>query len=289
MEVYAIISALTTAASWAFVTQLQKRGLQSTDARTGAFIVILSFASLFWILAPFFLIDRHWFGSWPVVIFALSGVLVPGLAQQFHMLSVERMGPTATAVIGSFTPAFAIVPSMIVLRETLNHQGIVGIILMVCGVILTVKANTTNKPQFAYRLIWLAFIAAVCRGLSQPLTKTGLIEMPEPFFATLVMVTSAVIFMGICQVCRDRSTIRFSLGPHTLWLVASGIIVSMGFLALYMALHFGDVVIVSPFIATVPIWVLIFNHFIFKTEQITKLHVTAAWLATCGAIVLILR
>lgn len=259
--------------------------MQKTDARTGAFIVILSFASLFWILAPF-LIGWHLFSTRAVLIFILSGVLVPGLAQQLHMLSVERMGPTTTSVIGSFTPAFAIVPSVIFLGETLSLQGILGIVLMIAGVILTVLGNT--KAQFAYRLIWLAILAAACRGLSQPLTKTGLTEMPKPFFATLIMVTSAVIFMGICQLFRDRSTIQFSLGPHTLWLVASGLIISIGFLALYIALHFGDVIIVSPFIATVPIWVIIFNHLIFKAEQSTKFHVIGASLATGGAIVLIL-
>ncbi|MCY4151036.1 MAG: hypothetical protein OXE94_02220 [Aestuariivita sp.] len=60
MEILAVLLSLATAATWALVTQLQQRGLAAVDARTGALVVVLSFAGLFWFLAPF-VIEWHWF------------------------------------------------------------------------------------------------------------------------------------------------------------------------------------------------------------------------------------
>ena len=261
MELYAILLATSTAASWAFVTQLQKRGLRRTDARSGALIVVASFAGLFWLLAPF-MIEWQWFGTRAALVFALSGLVVPGLAQQFHMMSVDRLGPTMTSVAGAFAPAFAIAPALLFLGESLNVQGLFGIALMVAGIVLAVQANAAGRQNAPLMLIWIAIVAAACRGLGQPIAKLGLADLPEPFFATLVMVSSATALIAATHLVRDRQTVRIAAGPHLLWFVAAGAVLGLGFLTLSLALNLGDVVVVAPFTATVPIWILLFNHFV---------------------------
>jgi len=288
MEILTVFLSLATAATWALVTQLQKQGLASVDGRTGALVVVLSFAGLFWLLAPF-LIKWNWFSTQAALVFALSGLIVPGLAQQFHMLSVEKLGPSLTAVVGTFAPVFAVVPAIFFLGETLNLQAVVGIVLMVLGVILSISAKTKTTGIFSLVLIWLAIGAAATRGLGQPISKFGLNDLPEPFFATLVMVTSAAAFIGVTHLIRDRATIRFELNRNFLWLVVAGGALGIGFLLLYVALNIGDVVVVAPFIATMPIWVVLFDHFIFKHDKIGKCHVAAALIVSAGAIVLITR
>lgn len=288
MEILTIFLSLATAATWALVTQLQQRGLAAVDGRTGALIVVLSFASLFWLLAPF-VIEWQWFATRAALVFALSGLVVPGLAQQFQMLSVEKLGPTLTAVVGAFAPVFAVIPAVLFLGESLNLQAAFGIALMVAGVILSVRAKTMAVGAFSLVLTWLAIGAAATRGLGQPISKFGLNELPEPFFATLVMVTSAAAFITGAHMLRDRETIRFELSRGLLWLVAAGGILGTGFLLLYAALNVGDVVVVAPFIATMPIWVVLFDRFIFKHDKIGLWHVAAAVVVTVGAIVLITR
>lgn len=231
MEVTAIALSLATAAIWGFVTQLQRRGLNYVDGRTGALIVVSSFAGLFWLLVPF-LIEWHWFTHPATLIFVISGIIVPGLAQQFTMLSIERVGPTVTSVVAAFVPVFAVAPAVVFLGETLSLQAGLGIALMVLGVILAVQAKTQSVGKFSLVLIWLAIAAAASRGLGQPISKAGLNELSEPFFATLVMVTSSVIFIGLAQLTRHRSSIRFALSRDILWLVAAGCLLGVGFLML---------------------------------------------------------
>lgn len=175
MEFLTIFLSLATAATWALVTQLQQRGLAAVDGRTGALIVVLSFAALFWLLAPF-LIEWQWFTTRATLVFVLSGMVVPGLAQQFQMLSVEKLGPTLTAVVGAFAPLFAVVPAVLFLGESLNFQAAAGIALMVVGVVLSVRAKTKSVGAFSLALIWLAIGAAATRGLGQPISKFGLNE-----------------------------------------------------------------------------------------------------------------
>lgn len=134
-EILTVALALATAATWALTSQFQKKGLSGVDGRTGALIVISSFAAFFWGLAPF-LIEWHWFGTRAAVIFAISGLVVPGLAQQFQMLSIEKLGPTLTAMVGAFASVFAVVPALLFLDEHLNFRSGLGIVVMVVGVVL---------------------------------------------------------------------------------------------------------------------------------------------------------
>lgn len=288
MVALTVLLSLATAATWALTTQFQRKGLVSVDGRTGALVVVSSFASLFWLIAPF-VVEWEWFATKAALIFFLSGLLAPGIAQQFQMLSVERLGPTFTAAVGAFAPAFAIAPAIFFLDETLNLQGFLGISLMIAGIVFSVRAKAKGTGSFALTLIWLAIAAAGFRGIAQPVAKLGLTELPEPFFATLVMVTAALIFIGGSHFFRPRDDIRFEVGPNLLWLVLAGCTLSLGFMLLSVAYTIGDVVVAAPFIATMPIWVVLFDHFIFKHDKITKGHVAATAVVTIGAIVLITR
>ncbi len=288
MDIITIALALATAAIWGLVTQLQRRGLDYVDGRTGALIVVFSFAGLFWLLAPF-LIEWHWFTNPATLIFVASGIIVPGLAQQFTMLSIEKLGPTVTSVVAAFVPVFAVGPAVLFLGETVNLQAAAGIALIVFGIVLAVQAKTRSLGSFPLVLIWLALAAAAARGVGQPISKTGLNALPEPFFATLVMVTSAAVFIGVAHLLRDRATIQFAVTRNLIWLVAGGGLLGIGFLLLYAALTLGDVVLVAPFIATMPIWVIVFDHFIFRHDRIGKWHVAAAVIVTIGSVVLVTR
>lgn len=288
MDALTIGLSLTTAAAWALVMQFQKKGLAAVDGRTGALVVVASFAVLFWLIAPF-AIEWHWFGTQAALVFAMSGLLVPGLAQQLHMLSVEKLGPTLTSVVAGFVPVFAILPAILFLGEKLNLQAVIGIAVMIIGVILSVRAKSRSFGAFALTMLGLPIIAAAARGLGQPISKYGLSSLPEPFFATLVMVSAATAFISAVHLMRDRATIRLEVGRDLIWLVLAGCLLGLGFLSLYAALNQGDVVVVAPFIATVPIWVVLFDHFIFKHDRIGKAHFVATVVATLGAIVLITR
>jgi drug/metabolite transporter (DMT)-like permease len=288
MDLFAAALSLVTAMIWGFVTQLQRRGLNFVDGRTGALIVVLSFAGLFWIMAPF-LIEWHWFTHPSMWIFAISGVFVPGLAQQFTMMSIEKIGPTVTSVVAAFVPIFAVAPAILFLGENINFQAAIGIGLIVLGVVLAVRAKSQNVGSFPIILVWLAFAAAASRGFGQPISKLGLQDLPEPFFGTLVMVSASAIFIGGAQAIRDRQSIQFRYSVNLLWLVAAGSLLGIGFLLLYLALNMGGVVVVAPFIATMPIWVIFFDHLFFKHERIVLQHICAAIVVTVGSMILILR
>lgn len=288
MVALTVFLSLATAATWALTTQFQRKGLASVDGRTGALVVVASFATLFWLIAPF-VIEWEWFTTRAALIFFLSGLLAPGIAQQFQMLSVERLGPTFTAAVGAFAPAFAIVPAILFLGENLNLRGFLGISLMIAGIIFSVRAKAKGTGSFPLLLIWLAIAAAGIRGIAQPVAKLGLTELPEPFFATLVMVTAALIFIGGSHLLRPRDSVRFEVSLNLLWLVLAGCTLSLGFMLLAMAYSIGDVVVAAPFIATMPIWVVLFDHFIFKHDKVMKEHVVATVIVTIGAIVLITR
>ncbi len=125
------------------------------------------------------------------------------------MLSVEKLGPTLTATIGALAPVFAVVPAVSFLDESLNLQATFGIILIVIGIIMSIQAKTKIVGAFSLVFLWLAIGAAATCGLGQPISKFGLNDLSKPFFATLVMVTSAAVFISATHLTRDRITIRF--------------------------------------------------------------------------------
>ncbi|MAM62237.1 DMT family transporter [Maritimibacter sp. UBA3975] len=281
----AIVAALAAAVVWALNMHIQRKALDTTDPLLGAFLSVSAVAGVCWLASPW-LLDWSWWMTPAAALFAVTGLLFPGLGQTLQVYSVARVGATLTASLGALTPAFAVLIGISILGERMTLPAALGLALTIFGLICATWTRRGKPRAFPLWAIALPLAAALARGIAQPGLKVGLEDVPSPYFALLAASSAATLLLGSI-VCLSRPAALGTWHGGNAWFLLTGVINGVGILALNFALKHGPLVIVSPLAATVPLWSLLFGLTIFRREALGLQHVVVAFLIVSGCIMLV--
>ena len=287
-ETILLASAIAFAASvvFAFSNHIQHIAVDHMDVRAGTLVNVGTTAILLWCAAPLFLslepISIHAIG-----LFALAGLIVPSLSMTLHTLSVRMIGPGITAGLTSTSPVFATVIAVAVLGEIITGRILVGTAIVVCGIGFIAFRSRKTGATWPIWAILVPLGAALTRGLAHNIVKLGLNDLPNPMTAALISSTvSLLVLFFVHGVSRQRVP-RGARGYF--WFGLCGILNGIGLVSLNTALHLGDVVVVSPLIATTPAFTLLTGWLFFKREAITWSSVIAITVIFVGCLLIITR
>jgi len=276
---YAVLSAALFGA--ALVTT--HSGLKYLDAASGAKISIPSATLLFWLLAPF--VDLAGWQAAAIGIFALVGLFFPAVVTLLTFAANRRLGPTMTGTIGSTAPLFAVLGAALFLDEALGLRELFATALIVLGCVALSRPGSEDIPEQRHGALWLPWSAAALRALAQVLSKAGLALWPNPFAAALVGYTlsSAVVW---APALGRRTRPEFNRHGAT-WFAVTGILNGVAVLCLYRALSTGAVVLVSPIVATYPMFTLMLSALVLREERMSGMLIAGVALTVAGVIVLL--
>lgn len=263
-----VVLALTCAFLFALGGQIQSIGLQSMEARTGTMVSIGANTLFYWLLAPWLLNPAYFFTT-AVLLFAMIGLIRPAISANLAVAALRHIGPTLTTTLSSTSPLFAAAIGVLLLDEMLTWQIVIGTIGIIMAVILLAmkdKAAPTTFPLWALALpIGAAFIRSVGHGI----TKVGMVEVPDPYFAAMIGASvSFVITFMLWAVKGERKPINFSTaGPY--WFMSAGCIFGFALICLNTALLHGEMITVVPIVASAPIFSMLMSIFVFRRERVT--------------------
>lgn len=131
-----------------------------------------------------------------------------------------------------------------------------------------------------------AMIAALSYGSSQVIARHAVTDLAPPLVGTFL-----ALFWGTLGFAALSAR---NLGPRSpswrrgaLYFSGAGVFSSMGVTLMFTALSRGEVVILSPILATNPLFTLLFAAvFLRGVERITRRHVLGTALVVAGVIVL---
>src|SRR5712671_644215 len=224
-------------------------GLRHLDPARGALVSIPSTTLLLWLLAPLLYRGEGW-NATALAIFAVVGLIFPAVVTLLNFASNRITGPTIAGTISSTTPLFAVFGAVLFLGELLPLAG------------------------------------AAIRGGSQATVKAGLALWPDPFVAVLVgyTVSCGTIFAaGRTLVPKDAAPLS---RRGILWFVAVGFCNGLGVLAMYAALNAGQVSVVSPLVATYPLFTLALSVLFLREERFGPRVLLGVALTVAGVVVL---
>ena len=293
----AILLALLASSLFAVGILCIRQGLYYTDSVTGTLVSIGSTTVYYWLAAP-------WFFQWAegpavaVLIFALSGLFRPLLSANLSAAGTGRLGPTLSSTVASTGPFFGIAAGVFVLGEPLTPPLLLGAGGIVLGVgVLSWRGRTPmDWPRWA---LLLPMGAAALRSLAQMLTKLGLVTLPSPFMAGLSAYTVSFAFAlggwmlhqrrqgGAATSQRDLRVLTGFRWPHRLgvaWFAAAGLSNGAAIFSLNSGLQVGDLVMVSPVVATSPLFTLIFSALFYRQERFTLRVLSAVFLIVAGVV-----
>ena len=260
-------------------------GLRYLDPARGALVSIPSTTLLFWLLAVFLFRGEGW-NATAFAVFAVVGVIFPALVTFLNFASNRLTGPTVAGTISSTTPLFAVLGAMLFLGEPLSPAAMAGTAAIVLGVIALTARSAGRPRDWAAWVILLPLAGAAIRGGAQAAVKGGLAMWPDPFVAALVgyTVSCAMIFAG------NRAFVPRASAPFDrrgiFWFIAVGICNGLGVLAMYAALNRGQVSVVSPLVATYPLFTLALSALLMREERFGPRVLLGVALTVAGVVVL---
>jgi drug/metabolite transporter (DMT)-like permease len=259
-------------------------GLSHIDAMAGARVSVPTAAALFWLCAPF-LDWSAW--QWPAAgIYALVGLFFPAAVTLLTFEANRRMGPTVAGTIGSTAPLFAVLGAAAFLGEALGVRELIATSVIMMGSMALSRSDGGNGGTAPVAAQWLPWSAALLRALAQVLTKAGLALWPSPLAAALVgySVSAAVVWTaGAARGGRPLNR------RGTAWFAFTGLLNGLAVLAMYGALNTGPVHLVSPIVATYPLFTLALSAALLERERLTARLAAGVAATVSGVAILLVR
>ncbi len=279
---FALLSAVFFAAE-ALCVRLSLRG---STAATATVVSIGTNITALWVVAAAGGSLRHLL-TFASLVFLMAGAFAPALARLTYYKSINLIGVARAAVLSNTTPLFAAMLAVPVLGERLTWPVGAGTVLVVAGVALAIRpgAEPPSTHSTGRRLTTgglLALNTAVMASVSSMLRKIG-----DPVLGAALTVTGSLVVLVPYVAARWKDEpLRASRGS-LVWLIASGLLTTGGFLAYYLALSLGDVVVVTPLSNTTPLFVVALLSAFRQVERVTAHIVVGAALTVAGVLLIV--
>jgi drug/metabolite transporter (DMT)-like permease len=264
---------------------LTQFGLRWMSPWVGVAISIPTSTLLFWCLAPFLVTSSE--GSLrAVILFACVGVFFPGAAALLNFESNRLMGPNIAGALSSMTPVLAVLLAIVYLGERIRGPQLLALGAIVVGISLMYRVHI-NLTARSLWLLALPILSAAIRGVVQPIIKVGFEWWPSPIAAVVVSYTVSSAVLILAAFARAGGTIPDIDHRGALWFAAVGLCNGLAVLAMYAALKYGPVTVVSPLVAGYPLVTLVMSRALLGKEDISPKLITGVTGAVFGVVLLL--
>ncbi len=264
-----------------------RRGLQYSNASTVTLLSLISQTVLLWAVVAVFtgIPDVGKGFLWGATI---VGFLMP-VVRWLTYTGIARIGAARGTALRSTHPLFSALLALTFLGETATAPLLTGILLVVAGIVLI---SWREEERIATARWWhgaYSLSGAIAAAAVHNIARASLKSAAYPIlFAAIVGGVSLIVFAGY---------LALTGAPHRpVWdrramkpFVTAAVLENIGFLLFNTALSVGPVVIVTPMVATQPMWVLVFTVvFLRSIEMVTLRTVSGSAAVVAGTLAITL-
>jgi len=247
--------ALLAAISYALFTLHGWFGLQHSTPLAATIVSLLARTVLLW-TAVVVTGGIPVFVRLALIVFVILGIL-QSVTSLLTFVGLHKIGTSRSQPLRNTYPLWSALIAIVIMHEEASAMIVTGTLLTVVGVVLISWKPDVPPPGYRWWHIVFSLAAGVLAGVAFPLRRYGLTLTNEPvFFAAVVAVVSLAGAVPYNWLSRDR---RISMWhpKGILHFSLSGFFEGLGALLALMALSSGRVVVISPIVATTPLWNLI--------------------------------
>jgi drug/metabolite transporter (DMT)-like permease len=223
-----------------------------------------------------------------LAVFALAGVLAPGLSQILFMLAVRDAGSSRASVVVGGAPLVGATLAILLLDEPLRTPLVLGALLIVVAGVLLAREPTRPEHFRAVGLVFAA-VATVFFSVRDVIVRWYSEEAALGSFeaAAASLAMGWLLMTAFAAVSRRGQPPRELLRPTLAAFVPAGVFFGLSYVLLFEAYYRGEVTIVSPLVATESLWTVLLSALILRRSELVgpRLVLGAALVVAGGALI----
>jgi drug/metabolite transporter (DMT)-like permease len=278
-----VVLALSAAFLFALGIQFTRKGLRHIDPRTGTLISIGTATFLYWAASPW-LLERFYWLSPAIALFAAIGLFRPFLSSNLSMLGTQYLGATISSTLASTSPVFGVSLGVLLLGEHLGLDIALGTAAVIAGVVVLSWRDQVSRAWPWWALL-LPIGAALLRSVAQAFAKLGMESLPSPYFVGLVGY-SVSFLVAVADHRRRGAGLELVVNRGCGWLVLTGLSYGFAILSMNSALNCGRLSVVAPIVASAPLFTLLLGVWLFRERAVTRRVVLAVLLVVPGVVLI---
>jgi len=277
VEGLSLVTSVTNALSIVLIS----KGMRDADANSASLTCTSIQALILSGLLVFRLPELDWAA---VAYFAISGIFALGIGRLLYFMAVGRLGVSVSSAIIGSNPLISTFLAIIFLGEEVVLATLMGVILVVSGVYLLSGAG---DESFRSNAILIPILSATSYALSNVIRKAGLNIQPHPILGAQVgaVAGSLSFFLYLAATGRlsEINASRRGLGYFS----ASGLLSSLGWIALMMAMERGTVAVVTTIVYSYPLFSLILSWLFLRGQEDLSRNVVLGCIIVVVGVVLV--
>jgi drug/metabolite transporter (DMT)-like permease len=218
------------------------------------------------------------------LLFALSGVLSPGLVRLFYYKGLKTLGASGNSAVFSVYPLYSALLAVVLLSEILSPENWLGILCIILGVIfidLSIHGNSGQGNAGRKNLIF-PIIGGATLGVSSILRKYALNFCNTPILGVAIAYVFSLLPYALILVYSVPVRRNLALKQDFRWFWIAGIGQAVSWALAFYALSFEQVSITMPLLSIEPLFVAVFAYLYLRELE----HVSAKLLASIAVTVL---
>lgn len=286
-ELYVLITAFLRG----FSNIPTKKGLQTSNPNTSAFIYLIINTVLLWYMV-FVLYPGEQLNTNGLVYFVAAGICAPAVARLFKDTGLKRLGVALSTPVISTNSLFSVTMATLFLGEEITVYIIAGAILIFIGVNV-ITWQKVNRVEWRKKDLVFPLIAAFFFASSTNLRKIGLDINGLPLLgAAFTSTTSLGVLLISLLVARVRNSEDWTLNLNReslKYFTIAGLTSSVAFMFYFTALSMSTIVSIQPIAGTSPLWAIFFSYIFFRdTEVLTSRTILGALVIVAGVALIFL-
>jgi transporter family protein len=261
---------LLTAFCYGSSAVLTRRGMRNSNPLTGAVVgalvqvVLLTFVVL--------AIPPKNFNWAAFFYFVSSGLLASTFGRFLNYKSIEKLGVSLSATIIGSSPLFSTLFAVLFIGEDVALMTLMGTASIVTGIAIT-RSGGRMGSSILDATILLPIAAAAFYGISSVVRKVGLDILPESAFGALIGAGASLASFGAYFTVTGRLELMEINQESAKYFLASGLVVTIGWLSMFTALTTGNVSVVSALIGTNPLFSVILSLALLRDSENFNLRI----------------
>jgi len=224
-----------------------------------------------------------------IALFAIGGLLTPGLVRLFYYNGLKKLGTSVNSSIFSVYPLYTALLAVLFLSEILTPQNWIGVISIAFGVIfveLNSRETNNGKKPVTKNLIF-PVLGGLTLGVSAILRKAALDLFNAPVLGVAVAYTFSFLLYAVMLALSKPTRKELSLRQDLRLFWIAGVGQALSWIFSFYALSTEKVSVITPLLSIEPLFVVLLAYLYLQEQERVSFKLVAGIILTVLGVILV--